>query len=55
MDSNGHLLQLFDCIESIKSDVKKKMTSFEHATDVPKSPESVEEEVLFGCMADFSS
>ena|GEM_PF-6039182 len=46
MDSNGRLLQLFDCIESIKSDVKKKMMSPEHATDVPKLPESIEEEVL---------
>jgi len=26
MDSNGLLLQLIECIETIKSDVKKKMT-----------------------------
>jgi len=35
---NGRLLQLIECIESIKSDVKKKMTLQRHATHVPKSP-----------------
>jgi hypothetical protein len=34
---NGRLLQLVECIESIKSDVKKKMTLIAHATDAPKS------------------
>jgi hypothetical protein len=36
---NGRLLQLIECIESIKSDVKKKMTLRKHATHVPKSLE----------------
>jgi hypothetical protein len=34
---NDLLLQLVECIESIKSDVKKKMTLMKHATGVPKS------------------
>jgi hypothetical protein len=43
MDScNGHLLQLFECIESIKSDVKKKMTLREGEISAPKSPKVAE-------------
>jgi len=34
---NAVLLQLVECIESIKSDVKKKMTLIAHTTDVRKS------------------
>jgi len=38
---NGHQLQLFECIESVKNDVKRKMTLSEHATGVLKSPTTI--------------
>jgi hypothetical protein len=41
---NDQLLQLVECIESIKSDVKKKMMEDESAIDTPKSPQRVANE-----------
>jgi hypothetical protein len=41
MDSNGVLLQLIECIETIKSDVKKKMTCGRAVTHAPKSPGNI--------------
>src|ERR1700693_1076084 len=38
---------LIECIESIKSDVKKKITPRARATDTPKSPDGVREEIFF--------
>jgi len=38
---------LIECIESIKSDVKKKITPRARATDAPKSPDDVREEIFF--------
>jgi hypothetical protein len=38
MDSNGHLLQLIECIERMKSDVKKKMMRTSAVTHARKSP-----------------
>jgi hypothetical protein len=37
---NDRLLQLIECIESMKSDVKKKMIMHARATHAPKSPET---------------
>jgi hypothetical protein len=34
---NGDLLQLIECIESMKNDVKRKMSLRMHPNDVPKS------------------
>jgi hypothetical protein len=48
MDScNGQLLQLIDCIESMKSDVKEKMTVEEHSSHEPKSHQRDERDVFF--------
>jgi tRNA A37 threonylcarbamoyladenosine synthetase subunit TsaC/SUA5/YrdC len=38
MDSNGVLLQLIECIERMKSDVKKKMMCTSANTHARKSP-----------------
>jgi hypothetical protein len=35
---NGDLLQLFECIELMKNDVKRKMSLRIHLNDVLKSP-----------------
>jgi hypothetical protein len=42
---NGLLLRLIECIESIKSDVKRKMTLRETKTHAPRSPKRAEEEI----------
>jgi len=44
LECNDRLLQLFECIESMKSDVKKKMMCDGHATHAPKSPSCLREE-----------
>jgi hypothetical protein len=44
LECNDRLLQLFECIESMKSDVKKKMMCGGHATHAPKSPSRMREE-----------
>jgi len=38
---NGVLLQLIECIESMKNEVKKKMIASSAANAVPKSPEQL--------------
>ena len=44
---NGRLLQLIECIESIKSDVKKKMMLREHTAHTPKSPNRSKKKISF--------
>jgi hypothetical protein len=41
---NGLQLQLIECIESMKSDVKRKMTLIEHSSDALKSHKSLFQE-----------
>jgi hypothetical protein len=44
---NGVLLQLIDCIESMKSDVKRKMRKKFRARHTPKSPRKQAAKIFF--------